>query len=70
MDYSQHTTDELKEMLSSIFKHGKADSKIFEFFRKQHAIWLMNDMIHDQNKQLETIDEITAEIKRREGATE
>ena len=30
MDYSQHTTDELKEMLSLIFKHGKADSKIFE----------------------------------------
>ena len=70
MDYSQYTTDKLKEMLSSIFKRGKADSKRFEFFRKHHAIWLMNDMIHDQNRQLEMIDEITAEIKRREDATE
>ena len=57
-------------IISAIFKRGKAGSKRFEFFRKHHAIWLMNDMIHNQNRQLEMIDEITAEIKQREDATE
>lgn len=70
MDYSQYTIGELKKILSSLFNQRDEADLAFEFARENHAIKLMNNLIHEQNDRIKMIDEITEEIERRDDATE